>query len=1749
MICVYDIGNTNFDGNGDAVLDALSASIKMVAGGNYDITLVHPLDKAGKWQHLVPGAIVKAPVPVEVIENAYAGYDVDVYVTTTNAVLRETAQEPQTISYAAWNIDTDYAVGAKVSNGGKNWICAYYDETSKWSEIAPSAGCTWWSEIPKYIPGGTELVTLPAGTELYFVEDVDSTWYKMSTPYGITGYILKSAVAYEKHLTPEEIQPRVIKEQLFRLREPAIDNDGQRITVTGMHVSYDLAGILIREVSLCQAFPAMAIGRLMDGLMMPYSGTIATNMTSDTNGTYTGDIKGQNGIFALMDPDKGIVAGFDAKLSRDNWDLFLMARTNTDRGFRIRYGVNANGINWKKSSAGLVTRVVPVAKAEDGSDLYLPEMWVDSPLISQYPVIIMERLSVKGQVGKEKETKDGSSWTLSDLLDEMRDKAGERFSVDHADRVTEEVTVQFAELSRTAEYAYLKGLESVLLYDSVTAVDERIGLNVSMYVTEIEYDAVKEKITGIKLSNVINKVKRSVTGFNVNNNSISSEKLMDGVLDEVVQKAIDAMPEYADPEAERPAQHTMNSKTEDGYVLKGSGQAGKVWKTDSEGNPAWRSESAVEVVDNLNSTSSTKALSAGQGKVLNDAKVDKGADHGGTVHYPVLTGVKLRNGADGSNTLVSLDPTTDGSIGGILHSQSDRHFTFREKTAGTNYTEDYFLPIPTTTTEDKNYTIWTTKDLKTGYTTSGKNYGVQLDADGKMYVYVPWSDTQYTLPLAANGTRGGVQIGYSESGKKYAVKLSSEKMYVEVPWTADGGNAATVSGFTVGKSVPADAKFTDHEYTAGTGLSLSSGAFSVRLAYSASEKNYAIKADNSGNLYVNVPWTADGGNAATVNGKTVEKNVPSNAVFTDTWKANSSSSEGYVASGSGKANKVWKTDADGNPAWRDDANTTYSAGTGLSLSSGTFSVRLSYTTNGKNYKVQADSSGNLYVNVPWEDTQYTLPLAASGTRGGIQIGYSENSNNFAVKLSSEKAYITADGSAIINALGEGTSNSQVDDYLVSQYAGGGTTTTTYHRRAVKKVVNKTVVDYALGTDSTHGGAFYRKDGTWAVPPGTYSLPLAASGTRGGIQIGYSENSNNFAVKLSSEKAYITADGSAIINALNTGDTNSQVDDYLVSQYAGGGTTNTNYYRRPVRMVVNKTVVDYALGTNSTHGGAYYRKDGTWAVPPDTTYSAGTGLSLSNGTFSIKSDYKIVTGVTFQGTNYDASGQGRVNIGNPKDAYVEWGGKNIQANNFSPVDAGLNGIFRANRFAGMAAAKITVEYSRDGGGTWADYGATDAQKRYFFTTNQGFYIGKADSTDKATEHTDQYQLRVTIDTSDNVYTILKKFMILVATNGSNNCVVKIQKALQGTPNTYVDVTDWETVSGNSGWNVINVTPFYTYGNNTSTQYGRVRFIFKANGGDTSKAGLRINAIYGYGGIGWTTPSNLAANDHIYSYDGNLNATFPNRITASSIYLGSQNMGKAVKGITRSGNTFTATCCDSTTFTFTQQDTWRPVVDNLTSTATDSSLSANQGKVLNDNKVDKGADYGGTVHYPVLTGVKLRNAADGSNTIVSIDPDFGGSIGGILHSQSDRHWTFRSYSNRSSIYYEDYFLPTPDTTTADQNYWILTTKTYYTKSGTISNGTSVNSSTMKLYTFGEHIHVISGQFSVKSTAPGDGATIFTTPAGFRPMAQTVILAAHLNNTGSPVALFWNTDGTIKTGTSGSNRKLDASEWYSVIGVALG
>lgn len=50
------------------------------------------------------------------------------------------------------------------------------------------------------------------------------------------------------------------------------------------------------------------------------------------------------------------------------------------------------------------------------------------------------------------------------------------------------------------------------------------------------------------------------------------------------------------------------------------------------------------------------------------------------------------------------------------------------------------------------------------------------------------------------------------------------------------------------------------------------------------------------------------------------------------------------------------------------------------------------STAGKYYQVQMSSDGNMFVNVPWTSSSYTLPVATSSALGGIKIGYTETTS-------------------------------------------------------------------------------------------------------------------------------------------------------------------------------------------------------------------------------------------------------------------------------------------------------------------------------------------------------------------------------------------------------------------------------------------------------------------------------------------------------------------------------------------------------------------------------------------------------------------------------------------------------------------------------------------------------------------------------------------------------------------------------------
>ena len=57
MICIYPADCTDFSTNGNGTLSPQSAEVTETLNGEYELTLVHPIDEAGKWQRLVEGCI------------------------------------------------------------------------------------------------------------------------------------------------------------------------------------------------------------------------------------------------------------------------------------------------------------------------------------------------------------------------------------------------------------------------------------------------------------------------------------------------------------------------------------------------------------------------------------------------------------------------------------------------------------------------------------------------------------------------------------------------------------------------------------------------------------------------------------------------------------------------------------------------------------------------------------------------------------------------------------------------------------------------------------------------------------------------------------------------------------------------------------------------------------------------------------------------------------------------------------------------------------------------------------------------------------------------------------------------------------------------------------------------------------------------------------------------------------------------------------------------------------------------------------------------------------------------------------------------------------------------------------------------------------------------------------------------------------------------------------------------------------
>ena len=344
--------------------------------------------------------------------------------------------------------------------------------------------------------------------------------------------------------------------------------------------------------------------------------------------------------------------------------------------------------------------------------------------------------------------------------------------------------------------------------------------------------------------------------------------------------------------------------------------------------------------------------------------------------------------------------------------------------------------------------------VKVGYTTSGKNYKLQVDASGNAFVNVPWTDNNTTYNQATADTLGLVKIGYSSSGKNYAVSLDSNgKMYVNVPWTDNNTTYAQATSDNLGL---------------------------VKIGYSANGKNYPVALDGSGKMYVNVPWT------------------DTNTTYSNMGAATSSAAgkAGLVpAPAAGKQASFLR----GDGTWVVPTNTTYAKANTSTLGL----VMIGYAENGKNYPVELDGSGKMFVNVPWTDTNtmYSV-VGANGSTGLVKNGSTVTSASgyTACPIISGVPYYKDTNTTYAN-MKAATASAAGAAGLVPAPAAGKQTS---FLRGDGTWVVPTNTTYGLASTTANGllrqlngstSSFMRGDGTWATPPNT-TYAVANESTNG-----------------------------------------------------------------------------------------------------------------------------------------------------------------------------------------------------------------------------------------------------------------------------------------------------------------------------------------------------------------------------------------------------------------------------------------------------------------------------------------------------------------------------------------------------------------------------------------------------------------------------------------------------------------------------
>lgn len=486
-IYLYDAGSSNYDNNGLCTLIPLSCTVAEQGNSQYELELVHPITEDMRWQSIQRGCVIKAPVP---------------QMETPAIQLRHegTPGTPAVPGRDIWRvrITTSHA-------GGYSRI---YQRASTNSKI---------------------LQKLREGTEYEYLGEYNGAWHRAVSSEGVSGYMYTDNSVHVR--TEDEIpakpgipgystvvQPRQVRDQLFRIYEVTKDAKQHCVTARARHISYDLIGNIARY-ECEQLSAAAALPQLFESFVNPHEFSIVTNITEQLSG----DWQLKNGIEALLDPDEGIIHQLDAKLVRDNMDLFILKNTVVDRGVTVAYGKNLLGVICEENDADIVTRIIPVGQDEEGNRILLEDVYVDSQYISQYPTIHTKVIEIS-------DAKVSNDMTIEQVYDKLKEAARAEFEKG-CDLSDFNMTVDFIHLGDTEEYKAFHDLQQVFLFDTVTIQHSQLGLYAKAQINGYTWDCILERYTGMSIGSIFEVQGAGIAGYQLPASGISGTKLVPGAVD------------------------------------------------------------------------------------------------------------------------------------------------------------------------------------------------------------------------------------------------------------------------------------------------------------------------------------------------------------------------------------------------------------------------------------------------------------------------------------------------------------------------------------------------------------------------------------------------------------------------------------------------------------------------------------------------------------------------------------------------------------------------------------------------------------------------------------------------------------------------------------------------------------------------------------------------------------------------------------------------------------------------------------------------------------------------------------------------------------------------------------------------------------------------------------------------------------------------------------------------------------------